>query len=351
MTIANHGTAAVQLGTINKGGPEADDFTIDATACQDATLDPGATCAVSIVFDPAAEGTRTATLTIANDLPLGARVVHLTGTADPPDTSVGVGGITASPATVYPIRDGYKDTVTVHGILSEPVSAKLEVRNSTNHIVRTVDVGLVSGGDMWATWNGRTASGSVVPSGKYKIRAFYTDAANNVAATGWVSVAVSHKRLYFHTAVRYVYGSKFKARGWVSPGSVKPGMSKYTNGVRISSGGTLGGWAGVGYSFTIPGATAYQSLRFAVLGRSPNGTTAAIGIQNFRICTSWAVACFDSLGGAAPKYGWHGTGTTDVRPHRSGHTVRGVVYVYNDGFKVIYDIAKVRLTIKYGILK
>ena len=75
VTISSIGTAAVSLSPI---APPSGDYAISANTCG-ATLAAGTNCLVSITFTPTATGTRTGTLSIADDTTGSPQTVNLTG--------------------------------------------------------------------------------------------------------------------------------------------------------------------------------------------------------------------------------------------------------------------------------
>jgi hypothetical protein len=79
ITVSNTGGTSATLQTLLVSG----DFTISADTCG-ATLAPSTGCTISIVFAPAATGTRSGTLTIADSA--GTQVATLTGIATNPAT-------------------------------------------------------------------------------------------------------------------------------------------------------------------------------------------------------------------------------------------------------------------------
>ena len=87
LTLANSGDAYLALTSIEVSG----DFT-ETNTCEGG-LSAGQACAVRVVFNPAAAGTRTGSLTFTNSLPHDVAVVALSGTGS--DFS-----ISASPATL-----------------------------------------------------------------------------------------------------------------------------------------------------------------------------------------------------------------------------------------------------------
>ena len=69
ITLTNQGAAALAVGTVALGGTDADQFTLDASACTGQSLAAGASCAIVVGFAPTSLGAKTATVTITSDDP------------------------------------------------------------------------------------------------------------------------------------------------------------------------------------------------------------------------------------------------------------------------------------------
>jgi hypothetical protein len=80
ITLTNSGNGALLVGAVSLQGQDPADFAIASNSCTGAALAPGATCSMAVVFQPAASGTRAATLTIASDDPASPSTVPLAGT-------------------------------------------------------------------------------------------------------------------------------------------------------------------------------------------------------------------------------------------------------------------------------
>ncbi len=262
------------------------------------------------------------------------------------DQTVDAGGVSSTPATFYPIVDGYKDTNSIRGVRNEPISVLIRIYSvSSGKVVRSANVGVASGSYAW-TWNGRSTSGALQPAGKYRIVQTLTDtAANKLTVTTYTNV--SRKRLYYHTATITKNGNAYSIYGDHGDGSISRARSSYSRGVRLSSGHS---WVGVSYSFSLPSATVYKSITFKVLGRSPNGTRATIGIWNpnwgsYRYGESYSQA--KAIG---PRYAWHSTSGPGSALHQ-GRTARAMIDVeYGPGGKS-FDVAKVQLVVRYAVLR
>ena len=85
ITVANGGGSALAINAISLTGANAGDFS-ETNNCPPAVA-PGANCTLSVAFRPAAAGTRTASVSIADDGPNSPQAVALSGTATQPSIS------------------------------------------------------------------------------------------------------------------------------------------------------------------------------------------------------------------------------------------------------------------------
>jgi hypothetical protein len=86
VTLSNPGSAPVSVGTITIAGANSGDFV--ESGCSGSTVGSGATCVISVTFIPQATGSRSATLTIADDAQGGPQLVALAGTGGVPGVPV-----------------------------------------------------------------------------------------------------------------------------------------------------------------------------------------------------------------------------------------------------------------------
>jgi hypothetical protein len=251
------------------------------------------------------------------DLTVSANVVHATG--------IGV-----SAATFYPVVDGYGDTVSIRGVLQEPGSIAITIRRaSTNAIVRTLSVPLHDAGAYTIPWNGRSASGTLLAAGTFRVTQVVKDT-DGATLSVVSSVTSSWKKLYWHSGTQTKYGNQYAAKG--TGGGTIASTSKYVRGMRITLPlGTPGRWAALGYQFSLPSGTAYSSLRFWVLGSGTHA--AAIGMQDRRLGTwpsghAWIVDDFAPLATAGTSYAWRSVAGSATY-NRIGRVVRGIVLAEN----------------------
>ncbi len=96
LSIGNTGTANLVFSGFSFSGANAGDFSVasDSTCSTSTPLAAGASCALEVVFKPAAAGNRSAVLTIASNDPAGAQSVALAGVGM--DFSFSAGGATSA---------------------------------------------------------------------------------------------------------------------------------------------------------------------------------------------------------------------------------------------------------------
>src|SRR4051794_28859262 len=97
ITVANHGTAPLNVSGATVGGADAGDFKVASNTCT-AAVAPGASCAVGVTFAPLASGTRTATLTLASNAPNGPHTTALKGPGPPAQAPAPPAQIIQAPA-------------------------------------------------------------------------------------------------------------------------------------------------------------------------------------------------------------------------------------------------------------
>jgi hypothetical protein len=258
-----------------------------------------------------------------------------------PDGSVDASGIGLSATSVYPYKDGYKDSVSLIGTRAEATSVTAKVYNSTNHVVRTLS-GSTGIGPYSIKWNGRTAGGTWVASGKYRIVQTLKDASgHSLRVTKYINV--SHKRLYWYskTVVKPGYAACCET---VDGGSLSANDSSYYHGLLID-GNQYGDSAQVGYSFTLVSATKYSNLSFKVLGKSAPGRGTALVFFN-----RYNPSDYGPYKTAGRAYGWYTTTVSPTGYYSSTRHVRGYILAQGSNLGA-FDVSKVELVYKYALLK
>ncbi len=262
---------------------------------------------------------------------------------------------TATLATVFPVRDNYKDTVTFRSRVYEPLTAGvLTVKNSRGRVVRTIATGPSSGGYLLATWNGRTGGGSVVPPGTYRATFSARDLAGNLGRSAAKAVTVSDASLVGRTATKTV--------------------GAYASII----GGAVGSCSAVGRINRWPGALGYYSLyRYytgkscnpsaaytdAALGRHVVGVPRAVRYGNVRVEVWGAsvpryrdvgVLMYEQWDGdvvagkvIGPAKGWHAGTSVSASSFVSGGRFRWWFGTVEGHW---YDVQKYRITLRYFVL-
>jgi FlgD Ig-like domain len=253
--------------------------------------------------------------------------------------------------TFYPYKDGYRDTIHVSGMRSEPISVSIKIYSPTGSLVKSVSVARASGKYSY-NWNGRNSAGTIRAAGKYKFVQKLTDAAGTTK-TFTLYATLSHKKLVTKTAYVEKPGNDVSAKG--TDGSASISVSSSGGSAKLTAGSNA--WAGVGYGFSIPTAVVYKSISFQVYAKGTHSVPAnEIGLQNFTTCPystdTWNEGCFDhwkpigSQLGSIPTATWY-SAPGSVTSNRHSHWIRGMVSV-NWGTVTVY---KARAKVVYGVLQ
>jgi len=263
-----------------------------------------------------------------------------------PDQAVSASGFAVTPATFYPVKDTYRDTLTVKGTFKEPGTVAVKVVSvATGKTVRSVSLGTVSGAYSWK-WDGRNTARALVPAGKYKVVQTLTDtAANRLVSTLYATVSL--KKLYWSSATVTLTGRQYAINGKGGGGSVST-ASSYSGGLKLSSGS--GGWAAASYKFAAKTAAAYGNVTFKVQGRSVGSGKARIGIWYPAMGAYQYTSAYDALRPAGTAYGWYSTVAPGASHHAGGY-IRTMVLVDAGYMKATFDVAKVAVTYRYAVLK
>jgi hypothetical protein len=116
------------------------------------------------------------------------------------DTVAPTVSLPASGQSLFPVVDGYRDTVTLRpGSNDSAAGRTLEVRDSTDTVVRTWTAEQVAAAGNAVVWNGRNQAGALVPAGTYQPHVVVTDLAGNRAEATGGAITVSHQHLVART--------------------------------------------------------------------------------------------------------------------------------------------------------
>jgi hypothetical protein len=268
-----------------------------------------------------------------------------------PDIAVSASGVGVSHGTFYPYKDGYRDKVAIRGTPGEPVSVAIKVYNGSGKRVRYWS--LPTRLSAWSVaWNGRTASGSRVPAGKYRVVQTLRDALGHTKkVTSYTTV--SNKRLYWYSGSKTKYADTGTFYGY-GDGAGAYRSSRY-RGVILDGGYCGYDWEtgeetcdlAVGrHRFTLPTAAAYSSIRLRVLGRSWSGWGAGYeGIEDY------AAGEIDAARSIGYSFAWYATSSVGSTGHVNGsRIVTGFVWA-SGGNEGVVEYQKVRVTYRYALLK
>jgi trimeric autotransporter adhesin len=152
VTVTNTGTTAAQFTAFSISGANSGDYALGTGTCSPTgALAAGANCTIAVTFTPAATGTRTATLSIADNATGGPQLVTLTGTATASAvtitipsggsaTATSVPGGTAYFGLVISSAPGATGTVTLGCTPSSPVLTCTVVPSSVKLTGGTTEV-------------------------------------------------------------------------------------------------------------------------------------------------------------------------------------------------------------------
>jgi hypothetical protein len=323
-------------------------FTIDGAERSPVALDADGRASVSVTW--ATIGVKKVSAAYSGDAsfaPPGTASLAPTVVAN---TARGT-GIRLSSTSVYPVVDGWHDTVTARGIRSERLALAIAVRNAKGTVIRRFSAGSATGPYAWA-WNGRTSTGAMAPAGRYTIVQTLIDPyGSRPRLTVTSSVVLSLRKMQWMTTT--IAASPGPRCYQFSTGDgVGPYSCSSTAPLRLA--GVAGRWPGIGYELRLPSATAYRSIRVEVQGTF-TGPQPAIGLHDWKLATQWGElyrADWIRTKISPTTTRWSGVATSDFARYVSGRRVRA--YVDGGGrlagpFR--FDVARVRLVVTYGILR
>ncbi len=190
VTLANDGTAPLDLDAVVITGADAEDFTVASAACTGRPLAPGKSCPVSVGFKPTAEGQRQATLTIRPGP--GSRGVR------PPAVALAGSGLPRVPSgrlAVAGPAGAAEDGLGFGAVpVGRTVEKTLELANRGDRALASADLAAVVDDDAFAVADNRCASaGALAPGATCEIVVRFAPPADRGAGdvTGVVRVGVA----------------------------------------------------------------------------------------------------------------------------------------------------------------
>jgi hypothetical protein len=304
---------------------------------RDAGLDMSATLAVRL----AGTGSHTIVAEYGGDASYAPAASNAVVIGVTPDVGVSAAGVGVGYATFYPYRDGYRDTVSIRGTPGEAVSVAIRVYNGAGRLVRSWS--LATRTSPWAVaWNGRTASGTLLAAGKYRIVQTVRDLPGHARSFTAYST-ISTKRLSWFTGSITKYGSGYGGVAVSGLGRVSS-SSRYIRGVTLYA-GVYPGLARVRYDFTLLAATKYGTLTFKALGTPRAGR----GVPYVSVW-NYGSGRDDGVRWAGRSFAWYSTSVSSSGHVSGSRIVRGFVTAVGDNLGW-YDLAKVQLTYRYALLR
>ncbi len=135
----NTGTGSLHITTVTLTGTNAGDFAISANTCNGATVAINATCSVSVTFTPGAAGSRSASLSFADDAPASPQAVALTGTGATPQVSFNPTSVNFGNQTVAITSAAQSVTVTNTGQASLHITSVSITGTNAADFAKTAD--------------------------------------------------------------------------------------------------------------------------------------------------------------------------------------------------------------------
>jgi hypothetical protein len=297
------------------------------------------------------DGTFTATITTSTVV----SGVTITGTASRglrvDDTTPSLGGVSGGGSTIYPYRDGYRDAFTPAVYVGEPATLTLQVRDSRGALVRSLTTTHAKAGRFGILWGGRTPSGRMVPAGAYRYAFVATDVAGNRRSIGGYRVYVSAKRLVSQTATVTQTARQAQSYDTTDTACANIAASRFSTGVKLvnTCDPATGDFVTGVWAMTVPSAFRYTSLRAQVDG----GTTAAPAALAvaFRRWSDDSADIPKIVTLSSSRTQWWGLGEVAPGGHIMNRQVDLAVLLPSYDGDDDFDIASVRLTVKYDVLR
>ncbi len=271
------------------------------------------------------------------------------GTITVTANTVHAANVHVTATSVYPYKDGYRDTVSATGYLHEEASVVVTIRNATTKaLVRQWSTHAMPETQYAFVWNGRNTAGALVQAGAYDVKQVITDL-DGLPMTVTTRVTVSPKRLVWQAGSIVQYADQYASRGSAAGKIIRSPI--YPRGMRFALIAAAYQWGALGYQFTLPSAVSYKSIAFWVQGSGSRTIKMAPWdrrLGSWPAGSAWIVDDFGPMAAVAKTYSWNKV-AVNTTYGRSGRTVRGIVL--QEGWNGHYDVAKVKLTYAYAVLK
>ena len=255
------------------------------------------------------------------------------------DTSVKTSSLAVQYSRFYPKNDGYRDTDKISGKTLEPAAVTIRIYTSGGTRIKTFSLG-TKNGTYSATWTGRRNDGSLFPQGTYTVKQSFKDARGNTKTVNQ-AITLSSKKLYWYTTSQTRYADT-GAIGYSGDGGAYH-SNTWSHGVILLGGSS--GYAAARYTFTLPSATIYSSVRASAYGKSMSGYGKGyIGVRNY------ATDDLDAFKYLGYSTDWYGNSVAASGHVTSDRKVQLWAFADSGNFGGM-NYLKVKLTYKYAVLK
>lgn len=295
------------------------------------------------------DGTYTITLTATGSINGTDQHTVKVDSTRPVLTSISGGG-----TTFYPYPDGYHDTFKPGVNLSEHGMLTLTIKNSTGHVVRTLQA-IKSAGRHALTWNGRNTAGNLVPAGKYHFNYTETDTAGNHRTTANFVVHVSAKKLVKTTKVLTRSGGAYATADHQGCGAgVSKANSTFAGGVLLSvTCSNRQGVALTAYNLRLPSAIKYTRMSFEMYGYSHRGFAVVVPLVYSSDIDDYVITRNSALVINSSTKAWRALGSVPVSGHYTGHHVAHFILGVGNrpDHPVDFDLKSLKITVGCVVLR
>ena len=258
--------------------------------------------------------------------------------------------------SVYPVKDGYKDTFPVSFHTNETTAASLVIVGAHNKVVRTITAVRVAGA-MTLSWSGYDSHAHLVAAGTYSWHLTWHDGAGNKAHSVTRHVSVSHRHLVTKTKTIVKNGDAYASAGGSDPScaDASTGYSDYPHGVWLANvcdydydGPQI---AAAFYHVALPAAVTYSSIRVDARGYSLFPPTYMyVGYGKNGGSSTFHFGNEVEIGNSTEKY-WHLSTANPTGLMTASHVMNvGIAVEDDDSDACDFDIASVRFTVTYKVL-
>jgi len=257
-------------------------------------------------------------------------------------------------ATVFPVRDGYKDTTMLRAYLPETAGTAVQVLDASGRRIRQLSGGVRGPGWVAIAWDGRAQSGALAPAGRLSFKFVMRDVAGNQGASRAWPVQVSHKKLVRKTGTQTLVPKKSIIGTLIGPCSevVYPARSGWAGSLAYLSNYNLcfdpsvsDDIAVTRHSATMPAAVKYGPIRVSTYGARDVPGFADLGVVLYET-RSGDISDYGAV--LRPGLQWHQGDSVDADAFvTSGRKFRWWGGTVGGNF---YDILEYKVSYTYFVL-